>query len=182
MTPGVEITGDEVGVQIIGGRNIVVSNPDAGFSITYRKDGVAPMLVAIDGIDRSSEPARIKFWAQRHPIRLVALDQTSPKLYGKAPDGGRGNLKKPRRPPIRGFFFLELVLARKARVSPRDKIALYRARCRSPSRVAETAEPRAGFPEGQVQLIAHRVWGLGSPVIRGFVPSHMAHLLFAALL
>jgi hypothetical protein len=90
VTPGVEITGDEVGVQIIGGRNIVVSNPDAGFSITYRKDGVAPMLVAIDGIDRSSEPARIKFWAQRHPIRLVALDQTSPKLYGKAPDGGRG--------------------------------------------------------------------------------------------
>jgi hypothetical protein len=64
VTPGVEITGDEVGVQIIGGRDIVVSNPDAGISITYRKDGVAPKLVAIEGIDRSSEPARIKFWAQ----------------------------------------------------------------------------------------------------------------------
>ena len=32
MTPGVEITGDGVGVQIIGGRDIVVSKPDAGFS------------------------------------------------------------------------------------------------------------------------------------------------------
>ena len=42
VTPGVEITGDGVGVQIIGGRDIVVSNPDAGFSITYRKDGAPP--------------------------------------------------------------------------------------------------------------------------------------------
>ena len=31
---------------------------------------------------------------------------------------------------------------------------------------------QAGFPEGRVQLIAHRLSGLGSPVIRGFVPSH----------
>ncbi len=64
MTPGVEITGDGVGVQIIGDRDIVVSNPDAGFSITYRKEGAAPMLVAINGIGRSSERSRVKFWAQ----------------------------------------------------------------------------------------------------------------------
>ena len=64
MTPGVEITGDGVGVQIIGDRDIVVSNPDAGSSITYRKEGAAPMLVAINGIGRSSEPSRVKFWAQ----------------------------------------------------------------------------------------------------------------------
>ena len=64
MTPGVEITGDGVGVQIIGDRDIVVSNPDAGFSITYRKEGAAPMLVAIDGVGRSSDPSRVKFWAQ----------------------------------------------------------------------------------------------------------------------
>ena len=64
VTLGVEITGDGVGVQIIGGRDIVVSDPDTGFSITYRKDGRAPMLVAIDGIGRCSEPSRVKFWAQ----------------------------------------------------------------------------------------------------------------------
>jgi hypothetical protein len=53
-----------LGVQIIGDRDIVVSNPDAGPSITYRKDGLAPLLVAIDGIGRSSEPSRVKFWAE----------------------------------------------------------------------------------------------------------------------
>ena len=40
-----------LGVQILNDRDIVVSRPDTGFSVTYRKDGDAPMLVAIDGID-----------------------------------------------------------------------------------------------------------------------------------
>jgi hypothetical protein len=71
VTPGVEITGDGVGVQIIGGRDIVVSNPDAGFSITYRKDGVAPMLVAIDGIGRSSEPSRELSSGRKHGKSLI---------------------------------------------------------------------------------------------------------------
>jgi hypothetical protein len=60
VTLGVELVGDRIGVQIIGGRDIVVSNPDASLSITYRKDGSAPWLFAIDGIDRS----KVKFWAQ----------------------------------------------------------------------------------------------------------------------
>jgi hypothetical protein len=32
------------------------------------------------------------------------------------------NLKKPRRPPVRGFFFLELVVGGEASESPHDKI------------------------------------------------------------
>jgi hypothetical protein len=64
VTLGIHIVGDDLGVQIIGDRDIVVTCPDSGFSITYRKDGLAPMLVAIDGIDRSSEPSKVKFWAQ----------------------------------------------------------------------------------------------------------------------
>ena len=40
-----------LGVELINDRDIVVSHPDTGFSVTYRKDGDAPMLVAIDGID-----------------------------------------------------------------------------------------------------------------------------------
>ena len=40
-----------LGVEVINNRDIVVSHPEAGFSVTYRKDGDAPMLVAIDGID-----------------------------------------------------------------------------------------------------------------------------------
>ena len=64
MTHSVEIVGDGLGVQIIGGRDIVVSRPEDGLSVTYRKDGFAPMLVAIDGMGRSLEPSRVKFWAQ----------------------------------------------------------------------------------------------------------------------
>ena len=65
VTLGVELLGGErLGVQIIGDRDIVVTSPDSGFSITYRKDGDAPMLFAIDGIDRSDDPPRVKFWAQ----------------------------------------------------------------------------------------------------------------------
>jgi hypothetical protein len=64
VTHNVEIVGDGLGVQIIGGRDIVVSSPGNGLSVTYRKDGFAPMLVAIDGIGRSLEPSKVKFWAQ----------------------------------------------------------------------------------------------------------------------
>jgi hypothetical protein len=35
-----------LGVELINNRDIVVSNPESGFSVTYRKDGDAPMLVA----------------------------------------------------------------------------------------------------------------------------------------
>ena len=64
MTLGIQIVGDDLGVQIVGDRDIVVTSPDSGFSITYRKDTLAPMLVAIDGIGRSSEQSKVKFWAQ----------------------------------------------------------------------------------------------------------------------
>ena len=64
MTLGIQLAGDDLGVQIVGDRDIVVTCPDSGFSITYRKHGLAPMLVAIDGIGRSSEPSKVKFWAQ----------------------------------------------------------------------------------------------------------------------
>jgi hypothetical protein len=50
-----------LGVQLINNRDIVVS--EFGFSVTYRKDGDAPMLYAIDGIDRSDNPLKVKFWA-----------------------------------------------------------------------------------------------------------------------
>jgi hypothetical protein len=37
-----------LGVELINNRDIVVSNPESGFSVTYRKDGGAPRLVAVD--------------------------------------------------------------------------------------------------------------------------------------
>ena len=53
-----------LGVEMINDRDIVVSQPRTGFSVTYRKDGDAPMLVAIDGIDeidRFPDQERLNF-------------------------------------------------------------------------------------------------------------------------
>ena len=51
-----------LGVKILNDRDIVVSHPDTGFSVTYRKDGDAPMLVAIDGIyERNIDVERLNF-------------------------------------------------------------------------------------------------------------------------
>jgi hypothetical protein len=53
-----------LGVEVINNRDIVISTPESGFSVTYRKDGDAPMLVAIDGVGRVVDQAKLKFWAQ----------------------------------------------------------------------------------------------------------------------
>ena len=53
-----------LGVEVINNRDIVISSPESGFSVTYRKDGDAPMLVAVDGIDRVVDHAKLKFWAE----------------------------------------------------------------------------------------------------------------------
>ena len=53
-----------LGVESINDRDIVVSNPESGFSVTYRKDSHAPMLVAIAGMDCFADQAKVKFWAQ----------------------------------------------------------------------------------------------------------------------
>ena len=53
-----------LGVQVINDRDIVVSNPEKGLSVTYRKDGEAPMLVAVSGIDRFDDSSKANFWAQ----------------------------------------------------------------------------------------------------------------------
>jgi hypothetical protein len=42
-------------------RDIIVSEPNAGLSITYRKDGQAPMLVALDEIREKPTPEELHF-------------------------------------------------------------------------------------------------------------------------
>jgi len=46
-------------VELINERDIVVSQLQTGFSVTYRKDVDAPMLYAINGIDRSDDPLKV---------------------------------------------------------------------------------------------------------------------------
>jgi hypothetical protein len=52
------------GVEVINDPDIVISNPESGFSVTYRRDGDAPMLIAVNGMDRIVDQAKVKFWAQ----------------------------------------------------------------------------------------------------------------------
>jgi hypothetical protein len=52
-----------LGVEIMNDRDIVVSQPESGFSVTYRKEGEAPMLVAINGFGRTEDPSEVFFWA-----------------------------------------------------------------------------------------------------------------------
>ena len=51
-------------LELIDDRDIVVSHPESGFSVTYRKTGNEPMLIAIDGIDRVTDGSKAKFLAQ----------------------------------------------------------------------------------------------------------------------
>jgi len=52
-----------LGVELLNDRDVVVSQPESGLSVTYRKDGDAPMLVAIEGIDEIDwfDEARLNF-------------------------------------------------------------------------------------------------------------------------
>jgi len=52
-----------LGVELLNDRDIVVSQPESGLSVIYRKDGDAPMLVAIEGIDEIDrfDRARLNF-------------------------------------------------------------------------------------------------------------------------
>ena len=51
-------------VELKNDRDIVVSQLQTGLSVTYRKDGDAPRLYAIEGIDQSDDPLKVKFWAR----------------------------------------------------------------------------------------------------------------------
>ena len=66
-----------LGVEVKNDRDIVVSHPEFGFSVTYRKDGDAPMLFAIEGIDRSDDPPKVKFWRRRGRPHIRKLAQSA---------------------------------------------------------------------------------------------------------
>ena len=51
-------------VEVIDDRDIVVSHPESGFSVTYRKNGHEPMLIAIDGIGLVTDTPKAQFLAR----------------------------------------------------------------------------------------------------------------------
>ena len=54
----------ELTVQLLDDRDIVVTMPEMGFAVTYRKDGNFPMLVATDILRDGLGPTRLNFLAQ----------------------------------------------------------------------------------------------------------------------
>jgi hypothetical protein len=49
---------------VLDDRDIVVTMPEMGFAVTYRKDGNFPMLVATDILRDGLGPTRLNFLAQ----------------------------------------------------------------------------------------------------------------------
>ena len=53
----------DLSIQLVQ-HDIIVTMPETGYSVTYRKDGRSAWLFAIDGIDRTDIPAKVQFWAK----------------------------------------------------------------------------------------------------------------------
>ena len=53
----------DLSVQLVK-RDIIVTMPETGYSVVYRKDGKSPLLFAVEGIDRTDIPSRVQFWAR----------------------------------------------------------------------------------------------------------------------
>jgi hypothetical protein len=53
----------DLSIQLVQ-HDIIVTMPETGYSVTYRKDGRSPWLFAVEGIDRTDIPAKVQFWAK----------------------------------------------------------------------------------------------------------------------
>lgn len=59
-----------VEMQVLHNRDLVVTDPETGHRVTYRKDGESPVLVATDSMREDLDPARARFlvsaWKAAH--------------------------------------------------------------------------------------------------------------------
>jgi hypothetical protein len=51
-------------VQLLDSRDITVTDAEMGFSLTYRKDGKAPLLIAVESLSRTPSLIELDFWAK----------------------------------------------------------------------------------------------------------------------
>jgi hypothetical protein len=60
----------DVDVQVLHDRDLVVTRPDTGEQVTYRKDGASPMLIFMDSMRMDPDPERVRFlvsaWRAAH--------------------------------------------------------------------------------------------------------------------
>ena len=60
----------DINVQVLQDRDLVVTRRDTGEQVTYRKDGVSPLLVLTDSMREDPDPERVRFlvsaWKAAH--------------------------------------------------------------------------------------------------------------------
>jgi hypothetical protein len=57
-------------VEIRNDRDIVVSKPDAGFEVTYRRETYYPMLIASDVLENDFDESKVTLFAQAWKVAL----------------------------------------------------------------------------------------------------------------
>ena len=60
----------EFAIEIRGDRDIVISKPDEGFEVTYRRDVHHPMLIADDLLQNDFDESKTKLLAQAWKVAL----------------------------------------------------------------------------------------------------------------
>jgi hypothetical protein len=57
-------------VKVRRGRDIIVSKPEAGFEVTYRRETYYPMLIAFDVLQNDFDESKVTLLAQAWKIAL----------------------------------------------------------------------------------------------------------------
>jgi hypothetical protein len=57
-------------VKVCNDRDIVVSKPDAGFEVTYRRETYYPMLIASDVLENNFDESKVTLSAQAWKLAL----------------------------------------------------------------------------------------------------------------
>lgn len=65
----------DLSVQVLDGYQLVVTRPETGDWVTYRKDGRAPVLVCTDSMRMDPDAARVKFLVSAWKVALAKAKQ-----------------------------------------------------------------------------------------------------------
>jgi len=74
-------------VKVRNNRDIVISKPEAGFEVTYRREVYYPMLIASDVLRNDFDASKAKLLAQAWKVALSTAKSLGwlddPKLHGR---------------------------------------------------------------------------------------------------
>jgi len=77
-------------VRVRNNRDIVISKPEAGFEVTYRREVYYPMLIAADVLRNDFDASKAKLFAQAWKVALSTAKSlgwlNDPKPHGRMAD------------------------------------------------------------------------------------------------